>query len=418
VRIIRTRWISYFLVIIFSMGVLSIQGCATMRPRKALPLDFAGKVTINGMPDIRTDIDDPDPVVMQKSLIDSFKEEDKAAYPTNASGIKIYPVLAISGGGANGAYGAGLLKGWSKEGSRPLFKIITGVSSGSLIALYTFLGKDYDDNLEKFFTTTSTKDVMKKKNIFSILFGDSLMSSAPMIKKISSIVDGKLMAKIAEEYKRGRRLFVGTVNLDAQEFVVWDMGALACKGGSDSLKMFRKILLASCSLPMTFPPVHFKVSSESAEPYDEMHVDGGTIRGVFYIDRLTKNMEGAAKLFGIDPSKYRPQIYILSNAYMSPIRQQVEDSLVGISIRSLDTVVAAANNGDIYRLYATAKRRGLDFNLAYIPADFKPNPKELFDMKEMQRLFKRGYDDAINGYKWYKTPPGYAAEDEAAEKTE
>jgi hypothetical protein len=230
-------------------------------------------------------------------------------------------------------------------------------------------------------------------------------------------VDGKLLAKVAEEHNRGRRLFVGTVNLDAQEFVVWDMGALACKGDGKSLQMFRKILLASCSLPMTFPPVHLKVISETGESYDEMHVDGGTIRGVFYIDRLTKNMEGAAKLFGIDPSKYRPQIYILSNTYMSPIRQQVKDDLVGISVRSLDTVVAAANNGDVYRLYAVAKRRGLDFNLAYIPADFKPNSKELFDTKEMQRLFKRGYDDAVNGYKWYKTPPGYAAEDEGPEKT-
>ena len=327
-------------------------------------------------------------------------------------------MLAVSGGGANGAYGAGFLKGWSKEGSRPLFKIITGVSSGSIIALYAFSGKDYDGQLENFFTRMSTKDVMKQNNFFSILFGDSFASSAPLAKKISAIVDGKLMARVAEEHKRGRRLFVGTVNLDAQEFVVWDMGALACKGGSDSLKIFRKILLASCSLPMTFPPVHFKVTSATGELYDEMHVDGGTIRGVFYIDRLTKNMEGAAKLFGIDPSKYRPQIYILSNTYMSPIRQQVKDSLVDISIRSLDTVVAAANNGDLYRLYAFAKRRGLDFNLAYIPADFKPHPKELFDKKEMQRLFKRGYDDAVNGYKWHKTPPGYAAEDETAEKTE
>jgi hypothetical protein len=378
-----------------------------------VPLDFSGKVTIDGMPDIRSDIDDPDPVVIQNSLIESFKQEGLV----NLLGIKIYPVLAVSGGGANGAYGAGVLKGWSKEGSRPIFKIITGVSSGSITALYAFLGKDYDEQLEHFFTTASTKDIMRQNNIFSILFGDSLMSPAPMVKKISGIVDGKLMARVAEEHKRGRRLFIGTVNLDAQEFVVWDMGALACMGGSDSLKMFRKIILASCSLPMTFPPVHFKVTSATGELYDEMHVDGGTIRGVFSIDRLTKNMEGAAKFLGIDPSKYRPRIYILSNSYMSPIRQQVEDSLVGISMRSLDTVVAAANDGDIYRLYATAKRRGLDFNLAYIPSDFKPHPKELFDKEEMQRLFKRGYDDAVNGYKWYKTPPGYAAEDEASEKT-
>jgi hypothetical protein len=381
-------------------------------------MDFAGKVTISGMSDIRSDMDNPDPTVMQKSLVDSFKEENKNDYPTNGFGIRIYPVLAVSGGGGNGAYGAGLLRGWSKEGSRPSFKIITGVSSGSIIALYAFLGKDYDDALEKFFTTLSTKDIMKQNTFLSILFGDSFASSAPLAKRIAAIVDENLISRVAAEHKRGRRLFVGTVNLDAQEFVVWDMGTLACKGGKTSVKMFRKILLASCSLPMTFPPVHFKVRSETGEFYDEMHVDGGTIRGVFFIDRLTKNMEGAAKLFGIDPSKYRPKIYILSNAYMSPNREQVEDSLIAISVRSLDTVVAAANNGDIYRLYATAKRRNLDFNLAYIPADFKPNPKELFDKKEMQRLFKRGYDDAVNGYKWHKTPPGYAAEDEVAGKTE
>ncbi|MFH1189502.1 MAG: patatin-like phospholipase family protein [Candidatus Omnitrophota bacterium] len=412
-KIIRTKWMQGFLAMSSLMGALLMQGCATMHQRNALPPGFTGKVTISGMPDIRSDMDNPDPVVIQKSLIDSFKEEG----PINLLGTRVYPVLAVSGGGANGAYGAGLLKGWSEHGSRPKFKIITGVSSGSLIALYAFLGQDYDGRLEKLFTTISTKDVMVKNNVFKILFGDSLMSSAPLEKKISAIVDGKLMTRVAEEHKRGRRLFVGTVNLDAQEFVVWDMGALACKGGSDSLKMFRKILLASSSLPMTFPPVNFEVSSDSGELYDEMHVDGGTMRGVFYIDRLTKNMEGAAKLFGIDPSMYRPQIYILSNSWMSPIRQQVKDNLLDISVRSLDTVVAAANNGDIYRLYATAKRRGLDFNLAYIPSDFKPDSKELFDTKEMQRLFKRGYDDAVNGYKWHKTPPGYAEEDEAPEKT-
>jgi predicted acylesterase/phospholipase RssA len=417
-RVIRTEWISSFLIATILMGVLSIQGCAAMRPRNALPKDFDGKVTISGMPDIRSDIDNPDPIVMRKSLAESFKEEGKDDYPANVFGVKTYPVLAISGGGANGAYGAGLLRGWSKEGSRPLFKIITGVSSGSIIALYAFLGKDYDDKLEKFFTTKSTKDIMKKNNFFSVIFGNSLASSTPLEKIISSIIDKKLLARVCEEHKRGRRLFVGTVNLDAQEFVVWDMGALACKGGPDSVKMFEKILMASCAVPMTLPPVHFKVYSETGDCYDEMHVDGGTIRGVFYIDRLTKNMEGAAKVFGVDPSKYKPQIYILSNSYMSPIREQVKDSLVGISTRSIDTVVAAANNGDIYRLYAFAKRRGLDFNLAYIPVDLKPHPKELFDKLEMQRLFKRGYDDAINGYKWHKTPPGYAVEEEVAEKTE
>ncbi|MCX5714515.1 MAG: patatin-like phospholipase family protein, partial [Candidatus Omnitrophica bacterium] len=218
----------------------------------------------------------------------------------------------------------------SKQGSRPLFKIITGVSSGAIIACFAFLGKDYDAQLEKFFTTISTKDIMKQNNLFSILFGNSFMSSAPLVKKVSAIVDEKFIAKVAEEHRRGRRLFIGTVNLDAQEFVVWDMGALACKGGADSVKMFQKILLASSAMPMMFPPVYFTVSSATGELYDEMHVDGGSMREIFYIDRLTKNMEGAAKVSGIDPSKYRPQIYVLSTSYMSPIRQRVKDILVDI----------------------------------------------------------------------------------------
>ena len=417
-RIVRTEWMSGFLIIIFLMGALSMQGCATTRPRNAVPVDFAGEVTIPGMPDIRSTIDNPNPIVIEKSLIASFKEEAQFDYPTDAQGIKIYPVLAVSAGGPKGAYGAGFLKGWSKAGSRPFFKIITGVSSGAIIAICAFLGKDYDDQLEEFFTTMSTKDIMKQNNLFSILFGSSFMSPAPLEKKISAIVDEKLIAKVAEEHRRGRRLFIGTANLDAQEFIVWDMGTLACKGGPDALKMFRKILLASSAMPMMFPPVYFEVSSATGERYEEMHVDGGSMREVFYIDRLTKNMEGAANVSGIDPSKYRPQIYILSTSYMSPIRQQVKRSVVDIGLRSLETLQAAAFSGDIYRLFAFAQKRGLDFNLAYIPADYKPHPKEFFDTEEMQRLFKRGYDDAVNGYKWHKTPPGYAAEDEFLEKTE
>jgi predicted acylesterase/phospholipase RssA len=394
------------------MSMLSLQGCTSLRPRNAVPVDFSGKVAISGMPDIRFDIDDPDPVVMQKSLTDSFREEGENDYPANALGIKIYPVLAISSGGPKGAYGAGFLKGWFEEGSRPHFKIITGVSSGALIALATFLGKDYDGPLEEFFTTMSTKDIMRQNNLFSILFGESFMSTAPLAKKISAIVDEKLLARVAEEHKRGRRLFVGTVNLDAQQFVVWDMGAIACKSSPEALDLFRKILLASTAMPMIFPPTYFKVSSATGELYDEMHVDGGAMRQVFYIDQLTKNMEGADKVSGVDPSKYRPKIYILSTGYVSSSRQQVKSKLVNIGKRSLETLQTEAYIGDIYRLYSFAQKRGWDFNLAYIPPDFKSNPEEFFDKKEMQRLFKRGYDDAIQGYPWRKTPPGYAEEGE------
>ena len=122
-------------------------------------------------------------------------------------------------------------------------------------------------------------------------------------------------------------------------------------------------------------------------------------------------MVKAAKVSGVDLSKYKPQIYILITSYMSPNRQQMKNNLVDIGGRSFSTLEAAVYNGDIYRLFAFAQKKNLDFNLAYIPDDFKPHPKEVFDKKEMQRLFNRGYDDASNGYKWHKTPPGYVAEE-------
>ena len=352
------------------------------------------------MPDIRYYVGKPDSYSMtRKNLVDSFKDEGKSDYLVD--GIKTYPVLIVGGGVSNSAYGIGLLKGWSKEGSRPVFKIVTGYSSGSLLAIATFSGKEYERRLADLFTSISTKDVVKQKSIFGIIFGDSVDSSALFAKKIDDIVDEDLMAKIAEEHRKGRRLYVGTTDLDAQEFVIWDMGALASKGGLDSVKMFRKIILASCSFPVMLPPVYFQVEA-GGRRYEEMHADGGVVGGIFYIYQL---MEGAEYSRG-----FRTRLYVLNCCYMSPHSKQVEDNMVAITSRLIETNGSSKMAGDTYRIYAFAKEKGWDYNLAYIPEDFKPNQKEMFDRQEMQRLFKRGYDDAAEGYKWHKAPPGLVAE--------
>jgi hypothetical protein len=175
------------------------------------------------------------------------------------------------------------------------------------------------------------------------------------------------------------------------------MGALASIGGPDSLKLFRKIILASCSFPATLPPVYFQVEA-GGRSYDEMHADGGVVGGIFYIDQLIESLE------------FRTRLYVLNCCYMSPHSRQVEDNLTAITSRLIETHTAAKMAGDTYRLYAFAKEKGWDYNLAYIPEDFMPNQKEMFDKQEMQRLFKRGYDDAVKGYKWHKAPPGLVAE--------
>jgi len=353
-----------------------------------------------GMPDMRCYTAKPDPLFMRQSLVDSFKDEGKLDYLVD--GIKTYPALLIGGGVSNSAYGIGLLEGWSKEGSRPVFKIVTGYSSGSILATATFAGKDYEGRIADMFTSISSKDVQKKKSMFSVLFGDSVYSSAPLAKKINDIIDEDFMAKVAQEHKKGRRLYVGTTDFDAQGFVIWDMGALASKGGLDSLKLFRKIILASCAFPAMLPPVYFQVEADGRR-YDEMHVDGGVVSGLFYIYQLMEGVE-----FG--PRGFKTKVYVLNLCYMSPHSQQVEDNMVAMTSRLIETNGAAKMIGDTYRIYAYAKEKEWDYNLAYIPEDFKPNQKEAFDKQEMKRLFKRGYDDAVVGYKWHKAPPGLVAE--------
>ena len=386
----------YRLLIIITC-FLALSGCAHVR--HAVPENLVGKADVIGMPDIRYYVDKPDSFFMvRQSLVDSFKDEGKLDYLVD--GIKTYPALIIGGGVSNSAYGIGLLNGWLKQGSRPTFKIITGYSSGSLIALAMFAGKEYEDRLADLFTSISTKDVIRQNGIFGILFGNSVNSSALFAKKIDNIVDDNLMVRVAHEHAKGRRLYVGTSDLDAQEFVIWDMGVLASRKGPNSVKMFRRIILASCSFSSMLPPVFFQVEA-GGRRYDEMHADGGVIGGIFHVYQLME---------GLRSREFRTRLYILNCCYMSPHSKQIENNLTAIISRTIETNGSAKMSGDTYRMYAFAKERGWDYNLAYIPEDFEPRQKEMFDKQEMQRLFKRGYDDAVAGYKWHKAPPGLVEE--------
>ena len=386
-------------VMLTVLVMFACSGCATAR--HPVPSELVQKAMVGNMDDIRYIMGQHD-TAMQASLVQSVKQERPEDFPITADGMKVYPVLAISGGGANGAYGAGLLKGWSKEGSRPVFKVVTGVSTGALIAPFAFLGKDYDGQIEKYYTTISTKDIMQSKGPLVILLGDSLASNKPLADMVACIADDEILAKIAAEHKRGRRLYVGTCNLDAQKFVVWDMGAIAVRGDTE---LFRKVIVASAAIPVIFPPSIFKVEADG-QPYDELHTDGGTLTQVFGIYKLVEGMHGAAEGLGLDKSKIKAKLYIIRNGFMSPIYKQVDDKLASLAEKSFNTIIDAQGAGDAYRIYAFMKERGNDFNLAYIPADFKDDSKEMFDPVAMRKLFDRGYNDALHGYKWHKTPPG------------
>lgn len=353
------------------------------------------------MSDVRTYAGSEDSE-LQRNLLASIKEENPQDYPAGPDGVKVYPMLAISGGSANGAYGAGLMKGWSAEGSRPKFKIVTGVSTGAITAPFVFLGPDFDAELETLYTTMSTKNVMKTKGLLRVLFGDSFASNKPLEKNIEELVTPGLLKKIAVEHKAGRRLYVGTVNLDHGKFIVWDMGAIAVKGDK---KLFADVIRASAAIPVIFPPVFIHVEADGKQ-YDEMHVDGGTITQAFTVYRLIDPMIEKIKAAGVDPSRLKAKCYVIRNGYVTGNYDAVEDSLSSIAARASDTMINSQGVGDTYRIYTYMKDRGNDFYLAFIPSDYRPTKKEEFDPQQMRQLFEKGYEDAVKGYKWHRLPPG------------
>ncbi len=207
--------------------------------------------------------------------------------------------LAVSGGGSDGAFGAGLLVGWTARGDRPEFDIVTGISTGALTAPFAFLGPRYDPALKHVYTSYSTDQLVRKQPVRGLLGGEALGSNAPIAGVIAGYITEDFLQEVAHEYNRGRRLLIGTTNLDAQRPVIWDMGKIAISGDPGALELFRSILLASAAIPGVFPPVHVKVQAEG-QPHEEMHVDGGTTNQVFLLPTQIRSGGMDAKL-GIRP---------------------------------------------------------------------------------------------------------------------
>jgi predicted patatin/cPLA2 family phospholipase len=370
-----------FSVVIISLSVLSITGCGL--PRNPVPLARISDGRIAGFSGVRFwDIQyDPD------VSIDSGDSSDCS-------------FLALSGGGAKGAFGAGYLNGWTDSGTRPEFKIVTGISTGALIAPLAFLGSDYDDELAKSYTTIKTKDILSVQGllgwgILPVLFGESYASTEPLQNMIADMLTPQVFEAIAAEHKKGRRLYIGTTNLDAQREMLWDMGAIASSGRPDAMKLFKKIMLASASIPGAFPPVRFDVEIDGKK-YDEMHVDGGVITGVFGYGQ---------HLFEDAQNKGLCSFYVIKNGKLDVEAQQVKRHVFPISVRSFGTLMKSQSWSDMLRLYSTAKRDNVDFHYISLPYGYEAKGKEMFDPEEMKRLYDLGYSIATSDNPWQKEIP-------------
>lgn len=205
------------------------------------------------MPDVRAWGGQLSPV-FQADLVTSARQELTGTFPLDENGFPIYNAIALSGGGSNGAFGAGILNGWSKADTRPDFKIVTGISTGALIAPFAFLGPEYDEKLKTVFTTTRTRDIMERSGFIKILFqSEAVANFLPLVRLIKANFDDNLLKAVATAHNEGRRLYVGTTSMDAQKLVVWNMGTIANSGRPDALDLFQNIILASSAIPGIFP---------------------------------------------------------------------------------------------------------------------------------------------------------------------
>jgi len=310
--------------------------------------------------------------------------------------------LALSGGADDGAFGAGLLVGWSKRGDRPRFEVVTGVSAGALIAPYAFLGPGYDAQLAELWRNFDSSSVATPQVLAGIFGADALADSAPLRSLIAKHVDRRMLAEIAREYRNGRLLMIGTTNLDAQRQVIWNMGeiAVAAENDPDAGQLFRDVLLASASLPGIFPPVHVKVRVGD-KVYEEMHVDGGPTRQVF-LAPARFSLKTFDRLYSKPPHR---TIYVIRNGKIGPEYEAVQSNVLAISARSLFTLTKHQGMGDLNQIYAMAERDGAAFRLASVPQSFNVKSTKAFDPVYMQALFEVGHRLGQSGDAWAKTPP-------------
>ena len=270
------------------------------------------------------------------------------------------------------------------------------------MAPFAFLGKAYDAQLKEMYTKYSTKDLLVKYNILNALTGSSAVDSTPMRKMMAKYFNQQVMEAIAAEYKKGRRLYVATTNIDAKRPVIWNLGLIASSGRPDALELIHKTILASAAIPGIFPPVLFEVEADGMR-YDEMHVDGGTASQVFlYPAELDwKYLLLQFEVKGI------PKAYVVRNSRLKPDWTTVNPSLLQLTGVSITSLIRTQGIGDLDRIYLDCERDGIDFHLAYIPGDFDLKPSEEFDPVYMGKLFDLGHQLAKKGYPWEKAPPGF-----------
>ncbi len=368
-----------------------VAACAPPPRPLVSPADRAAAI-IPGVPEARMWADGDPRTLLLRAQRDARRAQ--VAHPGQP-----FTLLALSGGGADGAFAAGFLNGWTDSGTRPTFTVVSGVSTGALVAPLAFAGPDWDEELEQAYTGEAVANLLQSDGLLLFgLLGSALFKAEPLRDLVGAYVTPELLDAVADGHARGRRLIVVTTNLDAQRPVLWNMGAIAASGRPDRQALFRDVLVASASVPGLFPPVMLEARA-GGRAIREMHVDGGATTPLF---TLPDTMPGLIESL---PNAHRTRFYAIVNNGLSPRYDPVPESTVPVVATAFSTMVRNHTRSVLAATRAMADRYGLDFGAVWIPADAVGESMVAFEPEHMRALFRRGYEMGASGTAWRATLP-------------
>jgi hypothetical protein len=307
-------------------------------------------------------------------------------------------VLCLSAGGSYGAYSVGVLCGWTCRGDRPQFDVVTGISTGALIAPFAFLGPRYDQQIEQFFTRTESREIYRTRPVRG-LFSESVADNAPLAHKVDGMLTFELMRAIAAEHCRGRRLYIGTTEAEGRRFVAWDIGEIASRGTARDRELIKQILLGSSAFPGFFPPAHITVTV-NGQPFVEKHVDGGVSQSLFFrAPFVPPDHPEATRLDDTD-------VYAIVAGKLYADPKVTKPRALKVVTSDVSAILYAQARGDLQRLWATCAMSGMSFHMTAIRPEF-PTPKSSTEFKPdaMRSMFNEGVAQVMAGTVWRTTPP-------------
>ncbi|MCK6263482.1 patatin-like phospholipase family protein [Vibrio sp. ZSDE26] len=309
--------------------------------------------------------------------------------------------LALSGGGVNGAFSAGILNAWTEQGTRPDFDVVTGVSTGALVSVFAFLGSEYDEQLKHYYTETTLDEMFKRNSIIQLISRRAIVDTTGFEEKVRNAINTDMIEKIAVEREKGRLLLIATTNLDNEKMAVWDVGRIAELRSAEAQKLVQDIVIASSSIPGAFPAKIINLDSDVGN-YDELHVDGGVSRQVFLIPQWMQNRT--------EVSPFKQTVYVIRNGSLKPRFSEVDNSISSVSARSVSTLTRRQGVGDVEYIYHYSLSHDLDFNLAHIDDDFIDDDLDPLGLEYMNAVFDYGYWHMKSETLWLERPPSLGKE--------